>query len=46
LTNDCTIGARFEVENGVTKDFIGIIEDIMEVHLGNMKTKCFEDSMV
>ena len=37
LTNDCTIGARFEVENGVTKDFIGIIEDIMEVNLGSMK---------
>ena len=37
LTNDCTIGARFEVENGVTKDFIGIIEDIMEIHLGSMK---------
>ena len=46
LTNDCSISARFEVENGVTKDFIGIIEDIMEVHLGNMNTKCFEDSMV
>jgi len=37
LTNDCTIGARFEVGNGVTKDFIGIIEDIMEVHLGSMR---------
>jgi hypothetical protein len=33
LTNDCTIGVRFEVGNGVTKDFIGIIEDIMKVHL-------------
>jgi hypothetical protein len=37
LTNDCTISARFEVENGITKDFIGIIEDIMEVHLRSMK---------
>ena len=37
LTNNCTIGARFEVENGVTKDFIRIIEDIMEMHLGSMK---------
>ena len=33
LTNDCTIGTRFEVENGVTKNFIGIIEDIIEMHL-------------
>ena len=36
LTNDCTIGVRFDVENGVPKDFIGIIEDIMEIHLGGM----------
>ena len=33
LTNDCRIGARFEIRNGVTKDFIGIIEDIMEVDI-------------
>ena len=37
LTNDYTIGARFEVDNGLIKDFIGIIEDIMEVDIGSMK---------
>lgn len=37
LTNDCTNGARFEVVNGVTKYFIEIIKEIMEMDIGSMK---------
>ena len=37
MTNDCTIGARFEAENDDTKDFIRIIEDVIEADLGSMK---------
>jgi hypothetical protein len=35
LTNDCTIGARFEVGNEVTKDFIGIIDSIVVLYFLN-----------
>lgn len=40
LTNDCTIGARFVVDNGVTKDCSKFFSQMLnQIPIGNMSFK-------